>query len=185
MHTARGLHFRRSSASWMSSRREDAEGNLCFTSLLSQRRLASFMMVALRNRATSKRPRLSAASTILWARAKAWRSTTHTERCRLSRSVRPRERDVGNDYSQHQVGSLYYEGRGVDHKQARAWFEKAAAQDYPNAILHLGAMYFAGNGVTSSCRRARECFKRTIGLGHSQAVETMQNFTEFIQKVRS
>ena len=37
----------------------------------------------------------------------------------------------GDDVSQYQVGSMYYEGLGidVDYTQALAWFRKAAAQD--------------------------------------------------------
>ena len=80
---------------------------------------------------------------------------------------------------------MYYCGEGVDadYKQARAWLEKAAAQDNPHAVSQLGKMYFKGEGVTPSFRRAREYYKRAIELGDSQAVENMQFLTEVIQKV--
>ena len=44
--------------------------------------------------------------------------------------------EAGDAGSQHQVGSMYYKGQGVDvdFKQARAWAEKAAAQDIPDAV---------------------------------------------------
>ena len=73
---------------------------------------------------------------------------------------------------QHQVGHMYCKGNGVavDYQQARAWFEKAAAQDQPNAVGMLGVIYGNGMGVTRSWRRARELFKRAIELGNSHAV---------------
>ena len=93
----------------------------------------------------------------------------------------------GNVTSQYMVGEMYYEGYGVDvdYKQARAWLEKAAAQDHPFAAHQLGTMYFTGDGVTPSWRRAREYFERAIELGNSMAVENMQTLTENIQKVTS
>ena len=87
--------------------------------------------------------------------------------------------------SQHQVGFMYCQGRGVavDYKQAWRWLEKAAAQDYPNAVGQLGLMYDAGQGVTPSWRRARELFRRAIELGAPHAVTNMQSLTKSIQKV--
>ena len=91
----------------------------------------------------------------------------------------------GLDLCQYQVGYMYRYGRGVavDHQQARAWLEKAAAQDHPIAIGELGLMYDGGSGVTPSWRRARELYKRAIELGNSQAVKNMQTLTEDIQNV--
>ena len=52
----------------------------------------------------------------------------------------------GDAFCQHQLGAMYCQGLGVavDHKQARQWIEKAAAQDYPSAVGQLGAMYSNG-----------------------------------------
>ena len=88
---------------------------------------------------------------------------------------------------QHQVGMMYCYGRGVDvdYKQARAWLEKAAVQDYPAAVGQLGAMYANGQGVTPSYRRAREYYERAIELGSSEATEAMQILTRIIQNVRT
>ena len=57
---------------------------------------------------------------------------------------------------QWMVGSMYYNGLGVDvdYAQGLPWIEKAAAQDQPDAVCHLGGMYFDGEGVTPSWRRA-------------------------------
>ena len=85
----------------------------------------------------------------------------------------------------HTLCASIYNGLGVavDYKQARAWIEKAAAQDHPDAVGQLGVMYDDGKGVTPSWRRARELYKRAIELGNSQAVKNMQTLTESIQNV--
>ena len=91
----------------------------------------------------------------------------------------------GDAPSQHSLGFMYYHGLGVpqDFKQARAWWEKAAAQDLPGALNSLGVVFDAGKGVTPSWRRARELTKRAIELGDSRAVESMQTLTQSIQNV--
>ena len=91
----------------------------------------------------------------------------------------------GNAQCQYQVGMMYCHGDGVavDFKQARLWLEKAAAQDFPDAVDALGSMYTNGDGVTPSMRRARELYQRAIELGNSPAVENMQTLTKNIQKV--
>ena len=88
---------------------------------------------------------------------------------------------------QWQVGSMYYDGEGVDvdYAQALPWIEKAAAQDHPQAVVTLGVMYHEGKGVTPSFRRAREYYERAIELGSSDAVKDMQDLTEIIQQVSS
>ena len=91
----------------------------------------------------------------------------------------------GHAGCQYMVGMMYCQGLGVaeDYKQARPWLEKAAAQDYPNAVGALGVMYKNGKGVTPSYRRARELYQRAIELGDSMSVKNMQTLTTDIQKV--
>ena len=93
----------------------------------------------------------------------------------------------GHAACQWQVGSMYCEGLGVDvdYAQALPWIEKAAAQDWPNAVGQLGTMYFQGKGVTPSWRRAREYYERALELGNSRTVKGMQNLTTSIQAVTS
>ena len=96
--------------------------------------------------------------------------------------------EAGDALSQFQVGNMYISGRGVaavDFEQARAWLEKAAAQDHPPAVGMLGVMYFEGKGVAPSLRRARELCQRAIELGSSKAVENMQLLTGSIANVTS
>ena len=80
---------------------------------------------------------------------------------------------------------MYNEGFGVpqDFKQARAWYEKAAAQDVPEAVRELGMLYANGDGVTPSWRRAREYWKRAIQIGHSAAPKDMDDLNVNIQQV--
>ena len=96
--------------------------------------------------------------------------------------------EAGNALSQHQLGMMYYRGRGgvgVDFKEARAWLEKAAAQDDPAAVGQLASMHVEGEGVTSSWRRARELYQRSIALGGSSwAARNMQTLTGTIQEVQ-
>ena len=92
----------------------------------------------------------------------------------------------GDAICQHQLGTMYDKGQGgvdVDDKQAVAWYEKAAAQDFPSAVNALGVCAKRGEGMTPSWRRAREYYQRAIDLGHSLAVEGMQNPTSNIQQV--
>ena len=91
----------------------------------------------------------------------------------------------GNAVSQYQLGMMYYSGLGVavDFEQARPWLEKAAAQDDPDAVGHLGTFYYGGRDVTPSLRRARELWARAIELGSSMTVKNMQAFTPDIQEV--
>ena len=87
----------------------------------------------------------------------------------------------------YQVGFMYGLGHdvAVDYQQARAWFEKAAAQDDPIGVRALGQMYYQGKGVISSYCRARELFERAIELGCTGAVERMQVLNNDIQEVRT
>ena len=83
----------------------------------------------------------------------------------------------GDAVGQYQVGAMYYYGYGVavDYEQARPWIEKAAAQDFSNAVGQLGVMYSMGNGVPPSFRRARELYERAIELGDLSCAKSMQN----------
>lgn len=93
---------------------------------------------------------------------------------------------LGSDFataqseSQHQIGLMYFEGQGVevDYKQARVWYDKAAAQDHPGACNGIAQMYWNGWGVASSLRSAREFFVKAAGLGVAGAVETLRRIRE-------
>ena len=63
----------------------------------------------------------------------------------------------GNAACQNQLGCMLEQGLGTgppDYKQALVWYERAAAQDQPNAFGNLGGMAFRARGQQPSCRRA-------------------------------
>ena len=93
--------------------------------------------------------------------------------------------EAGDAACQYQLGCMYLDGDGVDvdYKQARPWLEKAAAQDWLDAVCQLGVMSQEDRGVASSLRRARELFQRSIELGNEQAVEGMRILNQSIQNV--
>ena len=94
----------------------------------------------------------------------------------------------GNANCQYQLGVLFsHEGYGVkqDNKQALRWLEKAAAQDYSLALDALGVIVEEGRhgACPPSYRRAREFYRRAIGLGCAQAAENMRTLQENIRQV--
>ena len=66
----------------------------------------------------------------------------------------------GNAVCQYQVGWMYSNGRGVavDYKQARPWFEKAAAQNDPDAVGQLGVTPLPFQYIDPSVLRASGSF---------------------------
>ena len=92
----------------------------------------------------------------------------------------------GDANCQYQLGGMLSEegyGCDVDYEQALVWYEKAAAQDEPDAFNSLGVMARRGEGQTPSWRRARELYQRSIELGNEQTVEGMQTLNQSIQNV--
>ena len=93
----------------------------------------------------------------------------------------------GNAHCQNQLGYMHsHEGYGVDPpdlKQALVWYEMAAAQDRPAALVAVGCMVEVGDGAPPSWRRAREYFQRAINLGHPRSAEYMQSLNKKIQQV--
>jgi len=62
----------------------------------------------------------------------------------------------GDADAQFNLGSMYYQGKGVpkDYKQAYAWFTKAAEQGDADAQFNLGFMYNKGEGVPKDYKQA-------------------------------
>ena len=92
----------------------------------------------------------------------------------------------GDAHCQYELASMLRDGEGIDspdYKQAVVWFEKAAAQDFPNSINSLGGMAVQGQAQLPSFRRARELFQRASDLGSKQAAENLQILREDIQEV--
>ncbi|MDE9430803.1 tetratricopeptide repeat protein [Xenorhabdus bovienii] len=67
---------------------------------------------------------------------------------------------------------IYLHGRGVEQsiKTAREWFEKAAAQDLPEAQYELGVMYYGGNsGVLRDYQIAWQLFENASRRNHGES----------------
>jgi TPR repeat protein len=78
------------------------------------------------------------------------------------------EADGGNTEAQIALGVAYRSGQaGVakDPKQARAWFEKAAAQKHPAALRMLGDMYAKGEGGKRDPKKALESWQAAEKAG--------------------
>jgi hypothetical protein len=61
-----------------------------------------------------------------------------------------------------QKGHAYY--KQENYSDAKYWFEKAAAQENPQATRFLGLSYYHGNGVEKNHETAKSYFKKTIEI---------------------
>jgi len=75
--------------------------------------------------------------------------------------------ESGNATAQYSLGTLYAEGKGVEHNDATAfsWFLKAAEQGNAAAQYNVGASYAAGTGVAKSYADAAKWFHRAADQG--------------------
>src|SRR5262245_64747293 len=58
---------------------------------------------------------------------------------------------LGDALAQNNLGSMYFQSRGVSwsYKEAAKWYRQAAEQGYAAAQCNLGIMYSRGEGVRS------------------------------------
>jgi len=66
--------------------------------------------------------------------------------------------EAGDAGAQAELGNLYFRGTGgaPDLKAARKWYEKAAAQKYPQACRTLGEMVMKGQGGRKDKKKAMQ-----------------------------
>ena len=91
------------------------------------------------------------------------------------------------------MGECYRDGQGVESDLAEAvrWFEKAAAQNNPEALYNLGFVYYAGNGVRRDWKKARELLERAVEADKDgwragdKAKEYLRNMGVEVQSCRS
>ena len=64
--------------------------------------------------------------------------------------------EQGDAIAQHDLGFMYFEGKGIrqDLEKAVYWFTKAAEQDNDSAQHNLGFMYSEGKGVQQNFEKA-------------------------------
>ena len=74
--------------------------------------------------------------------------------------------DAGVADNQYAMAVAYLVGSGVpkDAQQALRWCRLAAAQDHPEALALLGAMYEEGNGVAADPRSAIDWYRKAAAL---------------------
>jgi len=79
--------------------------------------------------------------------------------------------EAGDSGAQAQLGRIYREGLGVkaDLKEARRWYEKAAAQKHPEAARVLGEMNFKGEGGKKDKKKAAELWRTAESGGDPYA----------------
>lgn len=74
--------------------------------------------------------------------------------------------------AQHDLATLYAEGRRVrqDYARARAWFTRAAAAGIANAHYNLGVMSQRGLGLAADAAAAEAHYEKAALLGHPEAM---------------
>jgi TPR repeat protein len=75
--------------------------------------------------------------------------------------------ESGDAAAQYLLGSLYAEGKGVEHDDATAfmWYQRAATQGDAAAQYNVGASYAAGAGVARNETEAAKWFRRAADQG--------------------
>ncbi len=70
--------------------------------------------------------------------------------------------DGGNKFAQFSLGSLYFEGAGVEKSvtESASWFQAAAKQGYAPAQFNLGNAYKHGNGIEQDDGKAAEWWRK-------------------------
>lgn len=70
--------------------------------------------------------------------------------------------DAGNKFAQFSLGSLYFEGAGVEQNYAESakWFQLAADQGYAPAQFNLGNAYKHGQGVEQDDVKAADWWRK-------------------------
>jgi uncharacterized protein len=83
----------------------------------------------------------------------------------------------GHDVAQHNVGSAYLHGTGVEQnlEQARYWYGRAAEQGFAHSQWMLGRIYLDGIGVPVNRDEALKWFTKSLAQGH---VPTMNALAE-------
>lgn len=87
----------------------------------------------------------------------------------------------GDAEAQNELGSRYYEGRGVPQNDAEAvrWICLAAEQGYVVGQYNLGLMYFRGRGVSEDEAEAVTWYRRAAEQGYAPAQAALGYMYEY------
>ena len=83
--------------------------------------------------------------------------------------------EQGHVKAQVEIGYMYYTGKELPHKPAKAaeWFRRAAEQGHTTAQHNLGLMYDNGEGVPQDRAKAVEWYRRAVKQGHAGAQNSL------------
>ena len=83
----------------------------------------------------------------------------------------------GDASAQYHLGTLYYQGLGLQlsYDRAALWFRRAAAQGNVNAQFSIGNMYLMGEGLPQSDSQARYWYQQAANKGHNSAQHNLQS----------
>ena len=90
--------------------------------------------------------------------------------------------DQGNAGAQHNLGWMYYDGRGVeqDFKEASKWYQKAAEQGHWESQINLGIAYQGGQGVAKDIINAYIWFTIASSNGSKLAGKYRDNIALYM-----
>ena len=82
----------------------------------------------------------------------------------------------GDIDSQRDLGTCYFQGKGVDQSYEKAvyWYEKASEQGDKEAQMLLGLCYFTGKGVARSVNRAVYWVEKSCKNYNTKACEYLE-----------
>ena len=85
--------------------------------------------------------------------------------------------DEGDAFAQYNLGSHYFDGRGVakDYAEAVKWYRKAAEQGNASGQFVLGYMYESGKGVTKDEVEAVKWYQKAAAQGNADAIRRLEN----------
>ncbi len=81
----------------------------------------------------------------------------------------------GQAPAMYDLAGLYARGVGTprDFTQALAWYQKAAAADFPAAYYHLGLAYESGQGAAADQKRAVANYQKAVELKVPEAAQRL------------
>jgi uncharacterized protein len=89
----------------------------------------------------------------------------------------------GDPMAQYQLGTLYYQGLGLNqnYSEAALWYRRAAEQGNVDAQYSIGNMSLMGEGIPQNDLQAQYWYKEAAKQGHLSAIHNLDNLDRFSQ----
>lgn len=103
---------------------------------------------------------------------------------KLFKAAEKEEKDIkGYAPAQNDLGSVYYNGKGVAQsltederwKEAFKWYKDAADQGFASSQSSLGFMYYLGKGVDQNPKKAMKLWEKAAKQGYASAQNSLAN----------